>query len=172
LRRRAGRAHPHGPEKRLERDHDVLAHIGDIAVREIEDPKIGVREVVGQQAQPGQDRRPAPALGVDIQNLDRERVPGLGALYPDRSGERVNAVPVKPGDHACVGVRADLIVADVTRPDHDRIAGIDHQHRVVARIPGEMDVFVRQVTSARHRATSRLGDRATLRHRAVVGTFR
>ena len=42
--------------------------------------RYGVREVVGQQPEAGEDRRPAPALGVQVEDLDRERVAGLGAL--------------------------------------------------------------------------------------------
>ena len=41
--------------------------------------RYGVGEVVRQQAQPGQDRRPAPAARVEVEDLDRERVARLGA---------------------------------------------------------------------------------------------
>ena len=60
--------------------------------------QVGVREVVGEQPEPGQDRGPAPALGVQVEHLDGERVAGLGALDRDRPGERVHAVPVEPVD--------------------------------------------------------------------------
>jgi hypothetical protein len=45
---------------------------------------------------------------------DRERVAGLRALDRDRTGERIDAVPVELRDHARVAVGPDLVVADVT----------------------------------------------------------
>ena len=65
------------PKNGVERDRDVLAQVRDVAVREVEDPQVRVGEVVGQQAEPGQDRGPAPALRVDVEDLDGQRVARL-----------------------------------------------------------------------------------------------
>ena len=86
------------PEERRDRDRDVVAQVREVAAREVEDPQVRVGEVVRQQPEAGQDRRPAPALRVQVEDLDRERVAGLRALDGDRAGERVDAVPVEPSD--------------------------------------------------------------------------
>jgi predicted phosphodiesterase len=163
-----GRAYAHRAEERLERDRHVLAHVSDVAVREVERPQVGVREVLRQQAQPREHRRPTPALGVDVEDLDRQRVARLRAGDRDRPRERIDPVPVHRGDHARVRVGPDLVVADVARPDHDRVAGVDAEHRLVARVPCEVDPFVRQVMRARHPTTSRLAKEAE-RYVSVAG---
>ena len=119
-------------------------------MRQIEGPQVGVREVIRQQTQPRQHGRPAPPLRVNVQDLDRQRVARLGAVDRDWPVQRVDAVPVKAGDHARVRIRTDLVVADIARPDHERIAGIDVEHRLIACVPPKMDLFVRQIMGARH----------------------
>jgi hypothetical protein len=141
---------PLGAEERLERDRDVLAHERDVALREIEDPQVRIGEVVRQQAEAGQDRRPPPALGVDVEDLDRERVARLGAAHGDRAGQRVDAIPVEPGDRARVGVRADLVVADVARPHDDGVARVDLEHGLVADVPREVHALVGEMMGPGH----------------------
>src|SRR6185295_7983842 len=102
-----------------------LAEVDEVAVRQVEDPQVRIGEVVWQQAEPGQDRGPAPATGVEVEDLDGERVAGLRAAHGDRPGERVDAVPVQPGDDVGRGVRPDLVVADVAGDHDDRVAASD-----------------------------------------------
>jgi hypothetical protein len=79
LRAGAGGADAHRAHEGLDRDLDVLAEVDEVAVGQVEDPQVGIGEVVGQQPEPGQDGRPAPALRVEVEDLDRERVARLGA---------------------------------------------------------------------------------------------
>ena len=50
---RAGRADAHRAEERLDRDGDVVAQIGDVAVARSKTRRYGVREVVREQAEAG-----------------------------------------------------------------------------------------------------------------------
>jgi hypothetical protein len=71
--------------------------VDEVAVGEVEDPQVGIGEVLGEQAEPGQDGRPAPALRVEVEDLDGQGVARLGAVDGDRPGQRIDAVPVRTG---------------------------------------------------------------------------
>ena len=94
------RADAHRPHERRQRDRDLVAEARVVARGDVEDLQVRVGEVVGQQPEPGQDRGPAPAARLDVEDLHHERVAGRGALDRDRAGERIHAVPVEPVDHA------------------------------------------------------------------------
>jgi hypothetical protein len=68
----------HRPQEGRDRDGDVVAKERDVAGREVEDLQVRIREVVRKQPQAGENRRPAPAERVQVEDLDRERVTGLG----------------------------------------------------------------------------------------------
>jgi hypothetical protein len=96
---------------------------------------------------------------VDVEDLDGERVAGLRAADGDRAHKRVDAIPVEPGDRARVGVRADLVVADVARPYDHGVARVDLEDRLVADVPGEVHALVGQVMGLGHLATLTEGER-------------
>ena len=87
LRARAGRTDAHRAHERRHRDRDVLAEVRVVARRDVEDPQVGLGEVVGQQPEPGQDRRPAPALACGCRG---SRSP---ACRPARRPRRRSARP-------------------------------------------------------------------------------
>ncbi len=68
----------------------------------------------------------------------------------DRSGQRVRAIPVEVSENACLSVRAHLVVADIPRPDDDRVARIDVHRRLVAGVPLVVHGVVVQVVRAGH----------------------
>ena len=65
--------------------------------------------------------------------------PGSAPSTKTGPGQRVHAVPVEPRDHARVGVGPDLVVGHVAGLEHDGVAVGDRQHRLVARVPREVD---------------------------------
>jgi hypothetical protein len=87
---------------------------------------------------------PRPARAARVEDLDLERVAGLGSLDGDRTAQRVGAIPVEVGEHTGVRIRADLPVTDIPRPHDHGVAGIEDEQRLVARVPLVMDDFVRE----------------------------
>ncbi len=65
---------------------------GPVDLRDAQ-PRVG--ELVGEQAEAGDDRRPAPALRPELEQLDRERVARLRALDEDRAADRVDVREVE-----------------------------------------------------------------------------
>ena len=141
----------HRPEERLDRDRDVVAQIRELAVREVEDADVGIREVVGQQAEAGDDDGVAPAARLHLEDLDRQRVARLGSFDEHRSRQRVDAIPIERGDGLGGRVRRDLVVAHVTRLVDDRVAALDREHRLVLDVPGEVDAVGRKLVGRGHR---------------------
>ena len=150
LRARARRADAHRAHERRQRDQDVLAEGRDVAAAEVEDAQVRLGELVGQQAEAGEDRRPAPAARVQVEDLDREGVAHLGALDVHRPGQRVDAVPVQARDHARVRAGPDLVVAHVAGLEDHGVAVGDGQQGFVARVPREVHAVGRAVVRARH----------------------
>ena len=145
---RTRRAHAHGSEEGRDRDGDVVPQIRHVAAREIEDLQVRIGEVVRQQPEAGQDRRPAPALRMQVDDLDRERMAGLGAVDGDRASERVDTVPIEQGDRIGRRLRRDLVVAHVARVHDDRVAARNRQHRLVVRVPGEVHPVCREIVAS------------------------
>jgi hypothetical protein len=58
------------PQERRDRDSDVVAERDRIAVREVEDLQVRVGEVLRQQPEAREDRSPAPALRLEVDDLD------------------------------------------------------------------------------------------------------
>ena len=77
--RRPGRADAHRAHEGLDRDRDVLAQVGHSPAVRSKIRRYGIGEVLGQEAEPGQDRGPPPALGAEIEDLHRQRVARLGS---------------------------------------------------------------------------------------------
>ena len=121
-----------------------------VAQREVEDAQVGLGEVVGEQAEARGDRGPAPALRVQVDDLDRERVAGLGALDEDRAGQRVHAAPVDVRDHARLRAGPDLVVADVTGLEDDGVAVGDRQQWLIPGVPRVVHRVGRAVVRACH----------------------
>ena len=171
LRARARRADAHRAQERLDRDLDVLAEMDEVAVGEVEDPQVGIGEVVGQQPEPRQDRGPAPALGVQVEHLDRQRVAGLGAADGDRPGQRIDAVPVEAGDH--VRVESGPIWSSLTSRvwTTTRVAALDREYRRVAGVPGEVDLVGREVVRGRHGRAAYAASPASKRSRIVLAAL-
>jgi hypothetical protein len=76
LLRGAGGTDAHRSEEGLDRDRDVVPQVRELAVREVEDANIGIREVVEQQAEAAGDQGVASAPRFHVEDLDRQRVPG------------------------------------------------------------------------------------------------
>ena len=154
LRAGARRADAHRAHERLDRQHDVLAEVGDVAGRQVEDAQVRLGEVVGEQPEPGQDGRPAPAARVEVEDLDGERVARARAADGDRAGQRVDTIPVQARDGVARRLRRDLVVADLAGLDDDRVAALDRQQRLVRRVPRVVDLVGGDVVRLRHRCLS------------------
>jgi hypothetical protein len=70
------------------------------------DPQPRVGELVRQQPEAGDDRRPAPVARAQLEDLDRERVAGARATDEDRAGDRVDAPEVERRDVGGCRVRS------------------------------------------------------------------
>src|SRR5829696_2736233 len=92
---RAGRADAHGAEEGLYGDDDVVLEVRVVAVGQVEGLEVSVGKILRQEPEAGYDRGPSPTLRADVQNLDRQHVPHLGASHRDGAGQRVEAVPVE-----------------------------------------------------------------------------
>ena len=68
--------------------------------------QIGLWEVVGEQAEARNDRRPSPTAGSDREQRQPYRVAGFGAVDGDRAGDRIDAAEI---ERTCIrGRRAGL----------------------------------------------------------------
>jgi hypothetical protein len=140
---RVCRACPHRPEVGLQRDRDIVTEARHVSLGEIEDVQVSVREVFGQQTESGENACPPPALRTDIEDVDPQRIAGLSTVDGDRPIQWVRARPVEVLERAGIRAGRDLVVADVTRPNNHRVAGIDDESRRVSRIPFVMSLSVR-----------------------------
>ena len=71
-------------------ERDPLGETDAVALH-LGDPQPWVRELVGKQPEAGDDRRPAPPVGSELEQLDREHGAGLGAFDEYRPAHRVHA---------------------------------------------------------------------------------
>ena len=85
----------HGAAERHDRDLDAGHERRRRAAAQVERAHEAVGEVLGQQAELGQDRAPAPLARLQREDLDRERVAGLRALDVNRPREVVERVEVE-----------------------------------------------------------------------------
>ena len=85
----------HGAAERHDRDLDAGHERRRRAAAQVERAHEAVGELVGQQAELGQDRAPAPVARLEREDLDRERVARARALHADGPREVVERVEVE-----------------------------------------------------------------------------
>ena len=97
-----------------------------------------VRELVGEEPEPGDDRRPAPARRLEVEQVDLERVARLGAVDRDRPADLVDAIEVQGEElgHAAVGI--ELAAARVEQIELDDAARVDRRDRLDRRVPRQV----------------------------------
>src|SRR6266545_1741573 len=102
-------------------------------------PRSGARPIVpmkvAQEAEPRHLDRVAVAVGLDLQDLDLQEVPGLGAVDVDRPGERVHHVQVGRRHRLQRRGGSHLAVEGVTRLQDHLVAGVAAHHRRDVRMP-------------------------------------
>ena len=54
-------------------------------------PEVRLREILGEESEPGDQSRPAPVQRVETQDVDLQRIARLSAADEDRPGERIQA---------------------------------------------------------------------------------
>jgi hypothetical protein len=86
---RIGGVYAHRPEEGLYGDNDVVLEMRVVAGGEVEDLEVRLGEVLLEQPEAGDDRRPAPPLGVDVEDLHLQDVAGLRTLNSDGASQRV-----------------------------------------------------------------------------------
>src|SRR5215203_106414 len=68
---------------------------------------------------------------MDVKDLDRQYVAGLGIRHRDGASERVEAVPVKSVEGVYGGVWPYLSVRDLAGVVDDRVYRLDREHRLL-----------------------------------------
>src|SRR5713226_95632 len=122
------------------------------ALAKVKDLEVRVGEVIGQQAEPRDDRRPAPRPGSERQDLDLESVARLGSVDVDRSPEVVDRIEV-PLDLLDRRVLPYLALARHRKVEVDDVSRLDDEHRLVAVVPVVMRPACIDVVLGAHRST-------------------
>ena len=130
--------HPHGAEERLNWNLDARGDSRRRAIPEVEDLEVRIGEVVRQQAEPGDDRRPTPRTGFELEDLDLERVARRRSLDEDRAAEVVDRLEV-PHDLVDGGGLEDLTVARHRELEMDDVARADRERGLATPIPVVVD---------------------------------
>ena len=131
-----GAGHPGRAAERLERDAHAGDELGRVALGEVEDLQVRLVELARrQQAEPRQDRRPAPVGQLEAEELDGEHVARLGARHVDRAGQRVDGVEVQRAEILGRRVAPDLPAREVVGLDHDHVARLHVQHGLDVHVP-------------------------------------
>ena len=131
-----GAGHASGAQERLERNPDAGHELGRVALGEVEELQVGVVELAGrQQAEAGQDRRPAPVGQLEAEELDGEHIARLCSRHVDGACERVDGVEVERAEVLRGRVAADLAAREVVGLDHDDVALLDVQHGLDVDVP-------------------------------------
>jgi hypothetical protein len=116
--------------ERLERQLDALGERDPAGVLlDLRDAKPRIGELVGEEAEAGDDRGPAPVARAQLQDLDGQRVAGLGALHEHRARDRVHVREVERRDRVGPRVGGDLLVGRVADVQLDVVAGVDLDRR-------------------------------------------
>jgi len=90
------RRDPDLPAERHDRDANAGQELGTLTgPRDLGDPEIWIRELVGQQPEPRDVRGPAPAGRFELEQVDLEAIAGLGAHDGDRAVDLVDKVEVE-----------------------------------------------------------------------------
>ena len=146
---------PMVPQNGHDRDLDARHERRRRAPAQVEGAHEAVGELLGQQAELGQDRAPAPLAGLEREDLDRERVARLRAFDAHRPREVVEGVEVELAllerralVHLAVAGHEEVEVHDVARLDAQRgrelaIPGVVIDGRV-EDVLGHAQSFLRQ----------------------------
>ncbi len=102
---------------------------------DVRDPKPRLGVLVREQAEAGDDRRPPPRLRPELEQLDRERVTGLGALDENRPADRIDVREVELRDVVDTGCAGDLLVGGVADVQQNRLARLDLERRLDRVVP-------------------------------------
>jgi hypothetical protein len=125
-------------ERRVGQRH-AAAEVDDARLGvDARDPQPRVGELVGQQAEAGDDRRPAPVARAQLEDLDGQRVAGPGAADEHRAGHRVHAREVERRDGGDVRIAVQLAARGVAHLELDDVAGLDLEHRRDRVVPHEV----------------------------------
>jgi hypothetical protein len=124
------------------------------------DPQGRIGELVRQQSEVREDPGPSPLGGLEIEELDLERVARLGALDEDRPADLVNAREVDEGHVLDGRILADLAVRRLEGVELDDGSARDRCERWDRAVPGEVPLVLRDVNGGGHhllRPQSRIG---------------
>jgi hypothetical protein len=113
----------------------AVAHAG-----QTRDAQRGIREVVGQEAEARDARRPAPVRRHEVDQLDLEGIAWFGALDGDRPVDLVDAIEIEPGEVLQRRGRGQLPAARVEAVEGDRAARRHRRERGDRRVPGEVEL--------------------------------
>ena len=127
---------------------------------DLRDAQPRVRILLGEEAEARDDRRPAPSVRRELEQLDGEDVSRAGALDEHRSADRVDVREVELGDVLHSGAGVNLLVRGIADVQpHDRVRlhferGLDRvvpdvAERLAAQIVDGSTVQVRHLGSSR-----------------------
>jgi hypothetical protein len=138
---RLGKRDADRPREWLEGQRDPLAE-ADVCPIDLGDPQPGVGKLVGEQAEAGDQSRPAPVAGRQLEDVHLEDVARRCSPHLDRAGHRVDMREVEAGHGVGAGVAVDLLVRGVAHVAQNLLAGGDREHRLDRVVP-DMVVGVR-----------------------------
>src|SRR6202162_3177038 len=95
-------------------------------------------EVVSQEAQARQEGSPSPGAGLELEDLDLQRVAGLGALHVDGPSQRVEAVEGQRAELRGRGSFLQLPRGHLFRVEMHDVARLDLDRRGNRVVPLEM----------------------------------
>jgi hypothetical protein len=133
------------------RNGDLLAeaHVARGRV-DLRDPKPRVRELVREEAEAGDDRRPPPVLRLERQELDLEHVARLRPLDVDRAADGVHVREVELRHVLDSGALVDLLVRGVANVQLHRFARLDLERGLDRVVPDIVERVRRYVVDRRH----------------------
>jgi hypothetical protein len=119
-----GRGQADRARERLEGEGDTGGEVDAAAVTgarglDARDVQPGLGELLGEQPEAGDDRRPAPVARAQLEDLDRQHVARLRVLHEHRSGDGVHAREVERGHRAELRIAVQLAARGVTNLELD-----------------------------------------------------
>ena len=140
--RRARAVHGRDPDLATERDDrhaDAGQEFGEVTDRrQACDPERGIGELVREQAETRDARRPAPVGRPEIEQIDLQGVAGLGAFDGDRSVDLVDAIEIEVGEVVQRRGRRQLPAARIETVERDRAARCHRGDGWDGGVPGEV----------------------------------
>src|SRR2546421_5908492 len=161
---RFGRRDANGAGKRPVPELDRVApdYARPLSV-DLRDPEPRLRELVREQAEARNQRRPAPILRSELDDLDLEYVARRGTLDEHGTADRVDVGEVELL-HVCgARGRGDLLVRGVAHMEFDKVARVDLERTLERVVPGVVEGVAAKVME-RSRAAGRVVHRASLTH--------